>query len=120
MFPEHSRSCQCCHVRFCIAKIKLLTICIFQKFCNIFHNLLRCLPSVPICFLASRDFCCINLVVSSSLQKVSTILSTLDLLSAGLALWGMMIEITAPFMVDLTLALTLVSSVCKLRKSFAI
>ena len=66
-------------------------------------KLLTCMPSFPICFFESRDFCRINLIVSSSLQKFLTIPFTLDPLSASLSLRGMMLEITTSFEVDLTL-----------------
>ena len=62
-------------------------------------KLLRCMPSFPIRFFEARYFCRINLIVSSSLQKLSTMLFTLDSLSASLSqlvyLRGMILEITS-------------------------
>ena len=48
--------------------------------------------------------------------KVSTILSFLDLLATGLVQLGMMVEITASFMIDLTPVLMFGSSICILLK----
>ena len=70
---------------------------------QVMTKLLRCMPSFPRYFFQSRDFCRINLIVSSFLQKFSTIQFTLDPLSTSLSLWGMMLEINTSFVVDLTL-----------------
>ena len=51
---------------------------------------LRCIPSFPICFLVSRDFCHINLILLSSSQSVATMLL-------------MTLEVNISFMVDLRL-----------------
>ena len=88
------------NVAYCITKIEILTI--FKNSITflpirVMPILLRCMPSFPICFFESRDFCRINLIVSSSLQKFSTMLFTLDPLSASLSLRRMMLEITTSF-----------------------
>ena len=74
------------NVAYCITKIEILAI--IQKFWECFTiwvmtKLLRCMPSFQICFLASRDYCRINLIFSSSLQKFSTMLFILDPMSGG-------------------------------------
>ena len=94
------------NITFCITKIKILAI--IQKFDKIFKvwvmpKLLRCMPSFPTCFLESRDFCHVNLIVSSSLQKFPTMLFALDPLLARLYLQVMIFKITSSFVVDLTL-----------------
>ena len=61
------------------------------------------MSSFPICLFESRDFCRINFIVLSSLQKFSIKLFTLDHLSASLSLRGMMLEITTLFLVHLAL-----------------
>ena len=66
-------------------------------------KLLRCMPSFPTCFLESRDFFHVNLIVSSSLQKFPTMLFALDPLLGRLYLQVMIFKITNLFVVDLTL-----------------
>ena len=71
---------------------------------------MRCMSSFLSCFLASRDFCRINLIFSSSLEKFLTMLFTLDSLSASLSPHGMMLEIIASFVVDLTVFASAINS----------
>lgn len=66
-------------------------------------KLLKCMPSFPTCFLESRDFFHVNLIVSSSLQKFPTMLFALDPLLGRLYLQVMIFKITNLFVVDLTL-----------------
>ena len=88
------------NVAYCITKIEILTV--FKNSIRflpirVMPILLRCMPSFPICFFESRGFCRIDFIVSSSLQKFSIVLFTLDPLSASLSLRRMMLEITTSF-----------------------
>ena len=102
MFPQYIRLYQCCLLysqnwnNNHYSKIQYFTIYVMSK-------LLKFMPSFPICFFESKDFCHIILIVLSSLKKCSTMLFTLDPLTSSLRLWGMMLEITTTFVVDLTL-----------------
>ena len=61
------------------------------------------MESFAICSLASRNFSRLNLIVASTLKKLSTKMFTLDTLSTSLYLQGMMLKISASFVVELTL-----------------
>ena len=106
MFPKYSCSYQCC-ILYRQIRITAST----QKFDKIFYNLgnakiievftifSNLFPYIKL----HQIFAASNLTVSSSLQKFSTILFTLDPFSANLSLRTMMFEITTPFVVDLRL-----------------
>ena len=94
------------NVAYCITKIKILAI--IQKLDKIFYALVNAkiievYAILSTMFPCIKRICRINLIVSSSLQNFSTMLFTLDPLSASSSLQGMMFEIISSFGVDLGL-----------------
>ena len=93
------------NVAYYITKIKILAI--IQKFKKNVYNLgnvkiIEVYAILSNMFFESRNFCSINLIGLSSLQKFWTMLLTLDPVPASLSLTRMMFEITT-FVIDLKL-----------------